>query len=93
MNFMITVYWSPWYVDHSIYTDSYLTHYEPENVYTSLVKNKDNTNIADNFFNCHAFKNFCRNLYALKNPYTVDFIYDRGQAVSGINQKQPWIWQ
>ena len=50
MNFMITVYWSPWYVDHSIYTDSYLTHYEPENVYTSLVKNKDNTNIADNFF-------------------------------------------
>lgn len=88
MNFMITVYWSPWYVDHSIYTDGYLTHYEPENVYTSLVKNKDNANITDNFFNCHAFKNFCKNLYALKNPYTVDFIYDHGQAVSRYQSKK-----
>lgn len=79
---MITVYWSPWYMNHDLYTENYLTHYEPEKVYTNLVKNKENSNIGDNFFNCHAFKNFCKNLYALKNPYTVDLIYENERVSS-----------
>ena len=80
---MITIYWSPWYRDHKLYTENYLTHYEPVKVYTDLVKNKEECNIEDNFFNCHAFKNFCKNLYSLKNPYTVDLIYGHdGNAIS-----------
>jgi len=80
---MITIYWSPWYLDHKIYTENYLAHYEPEKVYVDLVKNKDEKNISDNFFNCHAFKNFCKNLYSLKNPYTVDLIYNSdGKVIS-----------
>ena len=63
---MITVYWSPWYRDHSSYVENYLAHYEPEKVYTDLVKQKETRNISDNYFNCHAFKNFCKNLYSLE---------------------------
>lgn len=79
---MITVYWSPWYLDHSAYVENYLAHYDPEKVYVDLVKQKENRNISDNYFNCHAFKNFCKNLYSLKNPYTVDFFYEGGRAHS-----------
>lgn len=79
---MITVYWSPWYRDHKVYAENYLAHYEPEKVYVDLVKQKEEKNIADNYFNCHAFKNFCKNLYSLKNPYTVDLFYEDGRAYS-----------
>lgn len=80
---MITIYWSPWYGDHKTYTENYLSHYELEKVYIDLVKNKNEENIADNFFNCHAFKSFSKNLYSLKNPYTVDLIYSPdGKVVS-----------
>jgi hypothetical protein len=79
---MITIYWSPWYRDYKLYAENYLTHYEPEKVYPDLVKQKDEQNIADNYFNCHAFKNFCKNLYSLKNPYTVDLFYENGRAYS-----------
>lgn len=79
---MITIYWSPWYRDHKIYTENYLAHYDLEKVYVDLVKNKEDQNIADNFFNCHAFKYFCKNLYSLKNPYTVDLIYENGRVFS-----------
>ena len=70
---MTTVYWSPWYHDSNLYTDNYLTHYPIESVYKDLAKNKDSNNVTDNFFNCHAFKNFCKNMYYLRNPYTIDF--------------------
>jgi hypothetical protein len=79
-----TIYWSPWYRDHKIYTENYLAYYDLEKVYVDLVKNKEERNIADNFFNCHAFKNFCKNLYSLKNPYTVDLIYE-GERVFSKN--------
>ena len=70
-----TIYWSPWYQEMEPYTDNYLAHYDVENVYQDLVKQKETRNVSDNFFNCHAFKSFCKNLYLLRNPYTIDFKY------------------
>ena len=83
-----TIYWSPWYRGTEPYTDNYLAHYNIEGVYQDLVKDKETRNVSDNFFNCHAFKSFCKNLYFLRNPYTIDFKYipEEGRVISN---KQP----
>ena len=79
---MTTVYWSPWYINHDLYVENYLAHHELENVYSELVEFKNKSNIEDNFFNCHAFKGLTKNLYSLKNPYSVDLIFQNGQCIS-----------
>lgn len=79
---MINVYWSPWYRDERLYKENYLTHYEIDNLYADLVKKKDNSNFADNFFNCYAFKGAIKNTYCLRNPYSVDFVYENGNTIS-----------
>ena len=58
-----TIYWAPWYQDTEPHIDNYLAHYDIEGVYQDLVKDKENRNVSDNFFNCHAFKGFCKELY------------------------------
>jgi hypothetical protein len=79
---MINVYWSPWYRQSNLYVDNYLNYPELDSAYLDLVKGKDNSNHADNFFNCYAFKSAVKNMYCLRNPYDVDFIYERGQCRS-----------
>jgi len=70
-----TVYWSPWYQNSNIYTENYLAHYPMDSVYKDLSEHKETRNVRDNFFNCHAFKNFCKDLYLLRNPYSIDLEY------------------
>ena len=72
---MTTVYWSPWYQNTTLYTENYLTHYPMDSVYKDLLSSKETRNIRDNFFNCHAFKGFCKELYLLRNPYSIDLEY------------------
>ena len=72
---MTTVYWSPWYQNSNIYTENYLAHYPMDSVYKDLSEHKETRNVRDNFFNCHAFKNFCKDLYLLRNPYSIDLEY------------------
>ncbi len=86
---MTTVYWSPWYQGEEPYIEHYLTHFPLEKVYDNLVKNKDNNNLTDNFFNCYAFKSFCKNLYSVKAPYDVNWKFlpdpNGGGRVESIN--------
>lgn len=84
---MITVYWSPWYINSQVYNEHYLTHYGLDNVYTDLVVHKDKSNTRDNFFNCYAFKDAMKNMYCLRNPYSVDLRYENGECISNIPPK------
>jgi len=84
---MITVYWSPWYGNATTYNENYLTHYELDNVYSDLLAHKDPQNVRDNFFNCYAFKDFLKNMYCLRNPYSVDFRYENGNCISNVPPK------
>ena len=84
---MITVYWSPWYADKKTYDENYLTHYGLDNVYADLLVHKDQSNARDNFFNCYAFKGAMKNMYCLRNPYSVDLRYENGKCISNAPPK------
>ena len=83
------IYWSPWYQAEEPYNDHFLTHYPLENVYTDLLKTKESRNVVDNFFNCHAFKSFCKNMYMVRAPYDVNWRFlpdpNGGGRVESIN--------
>jgi len=84
---MITVYWSPWYRDVNIYKENYLCYHDIDSVYSDLVKNKNEENISDNFFNCYAFKDTLKNMYCLRNPYSIDVTYQHGRTFSNHPKK------
>ena len=83
------IYWSPWYQAEEPYDDHFLTHYPLEKVYPDLLKNKNPRNVVDNFFNCHAFKSFCKNMYMVRAPYDVNWRFlpdpNGGGRVESIN--------
>lgn len=79
----LVVYWSPSNNNDDINWN--ILYEDPKNLYESLIKDSDRSNISDSFFLCPSFKNLTKNTFYIKNPILSGFTIQNNDIV--VNTK------
>lgn len=84
---MSTVYWSPWYLDESLYPKYQFLYDEPTSLISEIRNERDQNNKGDNWYQCHAFNNTIQNTFVLKSPISVDFAFHKDFGIIDTGTK------